>query len=207
MKTLIEKRNYIIIFIIAFLLFFIFMGKNEVYVDTFKFDKNIITVMIYDRIDKNNVKKNIKDICRKDYRKNVKKIADNYDLYGGYISMKIKEYFKSKKIDKYIINENGDITTGKRYNDTAYKISINDSDNKVLKIVNLVNENISTIRDGEDSISVIGKDIVKNKIYKYMLNDVSTDEGKEIIKDKDIAVLWYRDGNITMSDNFEKYVK
>lgn len=210
MKVLIEKRNYIILFIILILLLFLFMKKDEVYIETFKFDKNVLTIMIYDKIDEKKITKNIDEICHKDYNKNVIKNDDrvNYnELYSGHIALKIKEFFRSKNIKKFIINENGDITVGKRYKDDSYKISINDSENKILKIVRLENKSISTIRDDENSISVIGDDIIKNKEYKYLLNSLSIEEGKKFIKGKDIYVLWYIDGNITMSDGFEKYVK
>lgn len=182
------------------------MNKSKVYVDTFKFDKNVITVMIYDTIDTKYVKKNIEDICQKDYKK-IDKNVTNDDLYSGYVAIKIEKFLKDNNINKYIINENGDITVGKRYNNKPYKISINDVNNKVLKIVNLENENISTIRDNNNSISIIGKDTIKNKEFKHKLNDLSIEEGKEMIKNMDIAVLWYKDGKITMSDTFEKYVK
>lgn len=183
MKSIIDKRNYLILFVIIVLSFFILFNKEEIYVNSFNKDDKNITVMIYENVG--------------NISKDLKKIIDNSK--NDVIAYDIKNYLKSKNIHKYLINEDGDITAGKRYGKYKYKISINDPhDGKVLKIVSLENESMVTYKDDYNCTCIIGKDIVKISNIK---NNIDKNDYN------DMEVLWYKDGKITMTDGFKKYTK
>ena len=66
MKKIIEKRNYIILFVIIVLIIWImFFNKREIYLKSFNYFDETITYKIYNNIDKNKVTKDINDIYKK----------------------------------------------------------------------------------------------------------------------------------------------
>lgn len=167
------KRNYIIFFIIILLVIFLIcqrIGIKE-YAKTYEYFDHKITLKIYEN-------KNIFN--------DVDKILKKSDNSVNAVK-KIQKYLKTKKIDKYIINDNGDITAGKHYKRDKFKISIN-YENDVLDIVEIKNESMVTRKDCTyKMIVIIGKDIVK-----------TTKKAEEFCKSgnisKDYKVYWY-DGN------------
>ena len=80
------------------------------------------------------------------------KINFNIDnIVSSYATSEVIDYFKDLKIKKYIINDDGNIIAGERYNNGKYKCSISDSLNKkVLKIVNIENESMYTLNNSDD---------------------------------------------------------
>ena len=216
MKFIIEKRNYIILFLIIILCFWIISIKNNrVFLKSFYFNGKTITINIYDKVNINKVSKKIKSIYKK--YENLKKIKeydisvedDNYDsILLSYATENVIKYFKNYKIKKYIINEAGNIITGKKYGDNKYSISVNNPNNdEILEIVSLENECMVTVNNGDyDSLVVIGYDIVKTNIFAQEIKTLSIEDGKENALKNSYAVLWYDGKNILMTDNFKKYI-
>lgn len=201
MKYIVEKRNYIIFFIIIVLIVRLMsmVKSRSVYVKSYSYGDEIITINIYNHIDEKKVNKDLKKIYAS-YEKN--------KILGYLTTDKVLEYFKTKKIDKYIINEGGNITVGKRYSRNKYKISIiNPDNNKILKIVNLENESMATINNNYDVLTVISDDNIKANEIKEKISDVTITEGKKIAKENSVEAFWYEDGKISKTENFDKYIK
>lgn len=194
MKFILDKINYIILLIIIILLFWIFNIDKNAFINSYKYKDGLITIKIYNDVDSSVSKK-------------IKKIVDTSDEPGYKITNLIINYFKERKIDKYIINENGNITTGKRYGKNKYKISIN-SDDGILKIVNVENESVGKIsNDLYEQLVVIAKSNDEANKIKYMLSKLSIDDGMNVAKEKNVSVLWYKDGKLITTDDFKKYEK
>lgn len=195
MSKIIEKRNYIILLFIVILSVWILLPKERhPFVKSFNYKKQLITIVIYDNINQKKMKKDIKKIC------NNKEKDDNDILSGSYKAKKIISYFKKNNIKKYIINENGNISVGKRYNKNKYNISINNpKDNSIVKIVKLEYQTMATHSDGENSISVISNDVIKANTLKYELFDIDINSAKEIVKKNNVKVIWYRNDEILIA--------
>lgn len=149
----------------------------------------------------------------------------NIDSYiGSYATNEVINYLKKENINKYLINEDGNINVGDHYNDGKYKISINDADGKVVDIVNINNSsmavkgNTNTFKsymvnpltskkeDGNKLVVVIDDDVNEANMLSNILYLLSVKEGKEFIQDYDAAVLWQVDDKIEMANNFKKYL-
>ena len=219
MNIIIEKRNYIILFLIIVLLLWLGMIKNNrIFLKSYNFDKKTITVAIYDRV---NVKK-VSDRIDKIYKKYEKIQAIDEISYDSEIifdvndrniilslaTNKVINYLKSKGITKYIINANGNIIAGKKYGENKYNISISDPDNdEILKIVSFENKSMVTINDGMyDTLIVICDDIIKATITAQNISNLNTEEGREYALKHGCDVFWYKNGKIIMTDNFKKYI-
>lgn len=141
------KRNYVIFFIIILLIIFLICQRTGIkeYSKTYKYFNHSIVLKIYEN-------KNIFDNVDKIFKKsdnNVQAIND------------VVNFLKKNNIDKYIINDNGDITAGRHYKNDKFKISIN-YDNSVLDIVSIKNESMVTRKDCTyKMVVVIGGDLKK----------------------------------------------
>ena len=148
------------------------------------------------------------------------KINFNIDnIMASYATGDVIDYFNLMGIKKYIINIDGDIIAGSKYSDKNYSISISDpSSSKVLKIVNFQNKSMTTL-SGEnmvnlktssleklyDTVVVISDDILTSNMVANNVYFLSVEEGKEVAKKFGSEILWYKDGQIYMTDNFSKY--
>ncbi len=149
----------------------------------------------------------------------------NIDTFiGSYATKEVINYLKNEEIDKYLINEDGNIITGNHYNDGKYKISINDSSGKVVEIVNM--NNLSMAVKGNTSafksymvnpltsqknsenklVAVISSDINEANMLANALYLMDIDKGKEFINNYNAEALWEIDGKIQMTDGFKKYI-
>ena len=290
MKFIIEKRNYIILItIIIIILGLVFLNfDNKPDVKTFDFENKKITIIVYDKIDKNKVHSKINKILNyytnydkklnKELNTNMKSFleygkivyykTDGYvDITSGdlldnlknnkeynfvsninniivdknnlktkinfnienvisnYVVSDIVDYFRDQKIEKYIINENGNIAAGSKYDTSKYTISINDSSNKILQVVYLEKESLVTLKksnkvesyninpktskkeDLYDFVSVISKDNLTANMVASTLYFLNIEDGKKFAEKYNCAALWYTDGNIITTDNFSKYTK
>lgn len=281
LKKILEKRNYIILFIIIVLFIWIlFFNKREIYLKSFNYFNETITYKIYDNIDKNKVTKDINDIYKKytNYNKklNQKKLNENMNSlleYGkllyyntnGYIDItsgdllkniknnkkytftsKIDKigkekinynfeniisayatndviyYFKQNNIKKYIVNQNGDITVGKRYNKDKYKISLLDNE-KLMNILKLENKSVATRKSGKfksymvnpktskkeekyEMVVVIANDNLTANMLANTLYLMDIDSGKDFIKKYNASALWKTNGETYQTDNFKNYI-
>ncbi|MBR3897863.1 MAG: FAD:protein FMN transferase [Bacilli bacterium] len=211
MEFIIDKRNYIILFIIIVLLgFIIFFPKRKPFIRTYN-THGMITITIYDKINEKKIDNNIKNIC-KDYTKDndVDDINDGYDLEGAYIVKNIISLFEKEGIKNFIINENGNISAGKNYNGGTYTISINDPLNgDVLNTLKLKNESMATVNyEGNyDSTIVLHKDNVKALALSYYLSNKNFEEAKDICKKYSCEFYFLKDDETYMSEGFKKIIK
>ena len=163
------------------------------------------------------------------------KINFNIDnIVSSYATSEVIDYFKDLKIKKYIINDDGNIIAGERYNNGKYKCSISDSLNKkVMKIIKLlqraglelfviqrhlvllnsddlkgymVNPKKGVIEKRYDTVVVISKDNLTANMVASNLYLLSIDEGKEYAKRYNSEALWHYNNEIYMTDNFSKYI-
>ena len=280
MKTIIEKRNYIILFVIIVLIIWImFFNKREIYLKSFNYFDETITYKIYNNIDKNKVTKDINNIYKKyenynakinnnikdenvhslieygnllyyktdgliditsgDLLKNMQKgrkytFTSKIDKIGketinynfeniicAYATNDVIYYFKQNNIDKYIVNENGDIKVGKRYNKDKYKISIINNE-KLLYILNLENKAIATRKANElkyminpktskkenkyDMLVVISNDNLTANMVANTIYFMNKEDGENFAKQYNSEVLWQKEDKIYQTKEFEKYI-
>lgn len=280
MKTIIEKRNYIILFVIIVLIIWImFFNKREIYLKSFNYFDETITYKIYNNIDKNKVTKDINNIYKKyenynakinnnikdenvhslieygkllyyktdgliditsgDLLKNMQKgrkytFTSKIDKIGketinynfeniicAYATNDVIYYFKQNNIDKYIVNENGDIKVGKRYNKDKYKISIINNE-KLLYILNLENKAIATRKTNElkyminpktskkenkyDMLVVISNDNLTANMVANTIYFMNKEDGENFAKQYNSEVLWQKEDKIYQTKEFEKYI-
>ena len=280
MKKIIEKRNYIILFVIIVLIIWImFFNKREIYLKSFNYFDETITYKIYNNIDKNKVTKDINDIYKKyenynakinnnindeniyslieygkllyyktdgliditsgDLLKNMQKGREytftskidkigketiNYNFENiicAYATNDVIYYFKQNDIDKYIVNENGDIKVGKKYNKDKYKISIINNE-KLLYILNLENKAIATRKTNElkyminpktskkenkyDMLVVISNDNLTANMVANTIYFMNKEDGENFAKQYNSEVLWQKEDKIYQTKEFEKYI-
>lgn len=187
-KKILDKRNYIILFIIIILIIWIlFSGKKEYYIKTFNYFDETITISIYDKVDYKKTTKDINDIF-KNYNINldsINKYENNLIEYG------IDIY---KKSNGYI-----DITSGKlienlkeekEYN---FKTKIDEIKIKNNKLVKKIDFNFDSIIGSYATKDVIDY-LKENNIKKYIINE-----------NGDIAVgEYYSKGKFSLSINNPK---
>lgn len=135
-------------------------------------------------------------------------------IIGAFATKKIENYLKKQKINKYIINEDGNIITGKHYNNKKYKVSLMDKGGNLIKIISLENEALAVKGNtqkfkpyminpktnekikNDNIVAVITDDINKANTYANVLYLMSKEAGMNYVKDKGIKVIWYIDGKI-----------
>lgn len=283
LKKIIDKRNYIILFIIFILIIWIlFFNKNEIYLESFEYYGEVITYKVYDKVNHKKLTDEINKIYKKyeninfagkldekdkslleygkilyyktdgyvdvtsgellkklkdgenyDFKSDIEKLNNNdiddinfnfENIIGSYATNEVLYYFKQNDITKYIVSENGDITTGNYYDDGKYSVSINNSDGSILDIAYLENKSMA-IRfklDEFKSYMVNPKTSKKQNKYKMVVviaNDNLTanmlantlylmdiDEGKKMIHDYNAEAMWVSDETIK-TDGFDSYLK
>ncbi len=147
-------------------------------------------------------------------------------LIGAFATRKVEAYLKEKGIDKYIINEDGNIITGNSYDHDKFKISLHDLNGAVLEVVSLENESLAvkgntstfktymvnplTSKKISDSkqVMVIADDINTANFLANTLYLMDINEGKEFIKAYDAEAFWYtNDGKKEMTKDFKNYLQ
>ena len=231
MRIIIEKRNYIILFIILLLIVWIFFSNRKAYVKSFNFNGITITYVIYDKVNSDKISKNIDEIYeiykRKALDKKEKKYIFNqtdgyFDETEKYMACfstdEVLKYFKYVGISRYMVNIDGDVILGDKYSNNKYSVSIHDpADNSILKILYFNNKalsstnyfdnlkNLKGIRKDYDMISVLCDDIVTSNLISNYLYYLSIEEGKKVLLKNKCDGLWYKGSKIYTSSNFSKY--
>ncbi len=157
----------------------------------------------------------------------VNDINFNFDnIIGSYATNDVLYYFKQNDIKKYIVNENGDVTTGDYYDNGKYTVSINNPNtDEILAVVELENKAIATRNKSDDFQSYMVNPKTSKKENKYdsvvvIANDNLTanmlvnaiylmdlDEGKNLISEYPAEALWIKGDQIIKTDGFDNYVK
>lgn len=289
LKKIIDKRNYIILFIIIILMIFIIININtkvKEQIKSFYYFGETITLKIYTNKNAEKIFKDIDKIYIKynnyyqkpsnrtdkelieilkygktlyketngliditsnelvnkisnDEKYTFKTSIDSLDfknkntlnninidsIAGAFATKKVEDYLKRNKIDKYIINEDGNIITGKGINNEKYKISIMYQD-KLLAIANLENKSMatkgnvntfktyminpitSTKHKENKMIVVIHEDINTANMIANALYLMSVKEGQEYISKYNAQALWYKEDDAKqMTSGFKSYLE
>lgn len=155
-------------------------------------------------------------------------------LTKGYVTEIVSEYLESINLDKYLINAGGNVIIGNHYNNSEYKIGIEDPNNSKdiyeiikgnnicittsgdyqryyeyngVKYHHIINPNTLFPSNYVKSVTVITKDGALGDMLSTALFLMDVDSGKEFIKKYDnVFVIWYKiDGEIIKSEGFENY--
>lgn len=275
MQFLIEKRNYLILGIIVLLVIWILFNlfsKKEVYMDSFDYFGESITIKVYDKVNQDNLSEDIDKILKsyeegekdddlleygrllymksngyidisdtdlvkalrrgEDYKFSSKINDDDFKdfdldmIKASYAISEVCDYFKQNNIESYIINEGGNVITGKSYNDQKYKVSLSKYDSEeVLDIVLLENKSLYTLNksdeiteysvnpktseavDNFDSVSVIANDNLTADMLVRTLFLMSEDEGRKYIENFNAEALWQKGDEVSMTDGFKNYLQ
>jgi len=174
LKKHINKIILIIIIFLLLLVFYSYLTREKEYIKTFN---DMITIKVY--TDKNPDK--IFSLIEKEYNSDV-----------------IKKILIKNDVEKFIINNDGNITAGKHYNNKKYLVSII-KENKVEDIVMLENESMFVYEDEEILIAAINDTLKKaeDDITKYLSN-------KELSEKKKLYII---DENKKITKQFEVHIK
>ncbi len=151
----------------------------------------------------------------------------------GYATEKVGEYLKSEKIDKFIINAGGNVLVGNHYNNAKYKIGLEtpNQEKSIYKVLRLENKSVVTsggyerfyTYNGENyhhiidyetfypanyfkSVTVIADDSGIADALSTSLFLLPIEEGKKLIKNTDVQVVWYiNDNQIVATEGISKY--
>lgn len=201
-----------------------------------KYRENQTGIPSKEELEKANTN-NIKDIVLKDGNK-IKNNHVNIDLGAiskGYTTKVVGEYLDSIGINEYLINAGGNVLVGNHYEESNYKIGIEDPNNKNDIFTVLKGNNIAVVTSGgyeryyeyEDkkyhhiispetlyptdymkSVTIITKDSALADMLSTYLFLISIEDGKEYINELDnVEAIWYtNDDEIVLSDGAKKYV-
>ena len=212
LKKIVDKRNYIILFVIIILIIWVmwslFFGKNKPYIESFNYYSETITFMVYDDVDHKKLTDEINNIYKKyedmDFDGELSEDEKSLIEYGKIL------YYKT---DGYIDVTDGELISnlkdGKEY-DFKSDIEKLDSDN--------LSDDISLNFD-----SIIGSYYFKqNDIKKYVVNengDIAAgdyyDDGKYAISinkpnsDEVMDIVYLENKAMatrSKSDEFESYM-
>lgn len=162
--------------------------------------------------------------------KNNKLVNDidfNFDsIIGSYATNEVLYYFKQNNIEKYIVSEDGDITTGKHYSKGKYSVSITNPNNgNLIEIISLENKSMATRNKSTefksymvnpktsqkenkyDSVVVIAKDNLTANMLVNSLYLMDIEEGKKLLEDYHGEALWIKGDEIIKTDGFDNYKK
>ncbi len=147
-------------------------------------------------------------------------------IIGSYATNIVKKYLEENGVDKYIINEDGNIIAGNHYNNDKYKVSITDASGNLVEIVYLkgkamatkgntttfkpymVNPLTSSKMKENKLVSVISDDLNEANKIANALYLMSIKEGKNFVKKYDAEVLWYtNDGETETTNGFNIYTE
>ena len=152
----------------------------------------------------------------------------------GYTTNIVKEYLEENNIDKYLINAGGNVVVGNHYNNSLYKIGLQDPINNmdVYKVLNLTNKAVVTsgsyIRGYEyegviyhhiidsiklfpmdyfKSVTVICDDSAQADALSTYLFTIPYEEGLNIVESlPGVEVIWYIDStNIKYTKGVTNY--
>lgn len=151
----------------------------------------------------------------------------------GYVSYEVSKYLESIGFDKYLINAGGNVIVGNHYNNSEYKIGIEDptNSNDIYEIIKGNNICITTSGDYQryyefdgvkyhhiidpntlypsnymKSVTVITKDGALGDMLSTALFLMSVEDGKEFIKNYEVEAIWYTlDSKVIKSEGFDKY--
>lgn len=191
LKKIIDKRNYIIFFIIIVLIIWVvwsvFFHKNEPYIKTFNYYGEEITFKVYDNVNHKKLTDDINNIYKK---------YENVNELSGEVNEDEKSLIEYGKIVYYKTDGYIDVTSGelinnikddKKYNfeSDIEKVEVKDD-----KLVNDINFNFDNI---------IGSYATNEVLYYFKQNDIK----KYIVSENgDIAVGDYYDkGKYAISIN------
>ena len=187
-KKIVDKRNYIILFVIIILIILIlwslFFEKNKPYIESFNYYGETITFMVYDKVDYKKLSNEINNIYKK---------YDDMD-FNGELSEDEKALIEYGKILYYKTDGYIDITDGKLI-DSLKKGKTYDfkSDIEKLDSDNLIDD-ISLNFD-----SIIGSYATNEVLYYFKQNDIK----KYIVSENGdiVAGDYYDDGKYVISIN------
>ena len=191
LKKVIEKRNYIILFIIIvlviWLIWSVFFHKNEPYIETFNYYGETITYKVYDNVNHKKLTDDINNIYKK---------YENVNELSGEINEDEKSLIEYGKIVYYKTDGYIDVTSGELINNIKddkeynFESDIEKVEVKDDKLVNDINFNFDNI---------IGSYATNEVLYYFKQNDIK----KYIVSENgDIAVGDYYDkGKYAISIN------
>ena len=191
--------SILIILVILFIGMILFNNlKIKSYTKEFNYFDEITIITIYTNKNANKIFKNIENI----YKKNKKTSIDNKEEY---LNDLVAEYLKSQNINKYTINMDDTILVS----DSDFKVGIADPNDElsVIKIINVNDKCISTIKSSEyfKSVTVVSNSNCQTLANK--LTKLSVDEGIKYIDGlNDIEAIWYTNNSkFKSSNNFKLY--
>ena len=178
-KKIIDKRNYIILFVIIILIIWIlFFNKKEIYIKSFNYFDKVITYKVYDKVNHKQITDDINNIYKKYEKMDFK----------GELSEDEKALIEYGKIIYYKSNGYIDITDGKLVdkikNEEEYKFKTDIENVKITDnyLINDISFNFSEI---------ISSYATNDVLYYFKQNDIT----KYIVSD---------DGDITAGKYYDK---
>ena len=178
-KKIIDKRNYIILFVIIILIIWIlFFNKKEIYIKSFNYFDKVITYKVYDKVNHKQITDDINNIYKKYEKMDFK----------GELSEDEKALIEYGKIIYYKSNGYIDITDGKLVdkikNEEEYKFKTDIENVKITDnyLINNISFNFSEI---------ISSYATNDVLYYFKQNDIT----KYIVSD---------DGDITAGKYYDK---
>lgn len=175
LKKSINKIIIIIILILLISILYLHFTREKEYIKSF--DNGTKIIKIYSN-------KNIKSIYQKIEEEN------NND--------KIKKILNKNGVDKFILNNNGNITAGKHYSNEKYLVSLI-YDDKIEDIVQLENESMYIYE--KDNFFVVAINDTLKKAEEDVVDYLSS---KKLNEDKSVYVI---DEDKNMTINFKKHIK
>ncbi len=166
-KKIIDKRNYIILFVIIILIIWIlFFNKKEIYIKSFNYFDKVITYKVYDKVNHKQITDDINNIYKKYEKMDFK----------GELSEDEKALIEYGKIIYYKSNGYIDITDGKLVdkikNEEEYKFKTDIENVKITDnyLINDISFNFSEIISGYATNEVLYY-FKQNDITKYIVSD------------------------------------
>ena len=166
-KKIIDKRNYIILFIIIILIIWIlFFNKKEIYIKSFNYFDKVITYKVYDKVNHKQITDDINNIYKKYEKMDFK----------GELSEDEKALIEYGKIIYYKSNGYIDITDGKLVdkikNEEEYKFKTDIENVKITDnyLINDISFNFSEIISSYATNEVLYY-FKQNDITKYIVSD------------------------------------
>ena len=171
LEKIIDKRNYIILFIIIILILWIlwslFFNKNEPYMETFNYYGETITFKVYDKVNHKKLTEDINNIYKK---------YENVNELSGKINEEENALIEYGKLAYYKTDGYIDITSGelvKHLEDAKEYDFKSDIENVIVKdnkLVNDINFNFDNIIGSYATNDVLYY-FKQNNITKYIVNE------------------------------------
>lgn len=171
LKKIIDKRNYIIFFIIIVLIIWVvwslFFHKREPYVETFNYYGEEITFKVYDKVNHNKLTNDINNIYKK---------YENVNELTGKVNEDEKSLIEYGKILYYKTGGYVDVTSGelidkiKDDKEYSFESDIEKVEIKDDKLVNDINFNFDSII-GSYATNEVLYYFKQNKITKYIVSE------------------------------------